>query len=185
MGDIVNINILTVGDFECNCYLLEKDNDMLIIDPGDDFSKISFNIKNKNLVGIIVTHYHFDHVGVIDELVKKYNVKVYDIHNMCEGENKIGNFNFEVIYTPGHKEDAITIYFREENVMFTGDFLFRDSVGRCDLPGGNVVDMIKSIEKIKEYKDTLVYPGHGKSTSLLYEIENNIYFKDSSILLND
>ena len=181
----MNIKRIIVGDLECNCYILEKGNDVLIIDPGDEFNKIRYNLKDKNLIGIIITHYHFDHIGALDELRNKYNVLVYDINNMYEGENKIGNFNFDVIYTPGHKEDAITIYFKKEKMMFTGDFLFKDNIGRCDLLGGNVLEMISSIEKIKKYDDSLVYPGHGEFTTLLYEIENNIYFKDSRRLLKD
>lgn len=179
----MNIKRIVVGELECNCYILEKDGNILIIDPGDEFDKVFSIIKDKKLIGIIVTHYHFDHIGLLDMLKDKYNVCVYDINNMCEGKNVIGNFNFEVIYTPGHKEDAITIYFRDENVMFTGDFLFKGSIGRCDLPGGNIFDMIASINKIKEYGNSLVYPGHGDSTNLLYEIKNNIYFKNTSILL--
>ena len=61
--------------------------------------------------------------------------------------------------------------------MFSGDFIFKESVGRCDLPGGNIGDMIKSINKIKEYDDDIViYPGHGDSTTIGYEKNNNIYF---------
>ena len=69
--------------------------------------------------------------------------------------------------------------------MFTGDFVFKDSVGRCDLPGGNPRDMINSIGKIKKYDDILIYPGHGDKTTLNYEKSNNIYFKYSSMLLVD
>ena len=129
--------------------------------------------------------YHFDHIGALDRLCEKYGVKIYDKNNMCEGENIIDDFKFLVIYTPGHKEDAITIYFNNENIMFSGDFIFKDSIGRCDLPGGNVQEMIKSIEKIKTYKDSMVYPGHGEYTTLKYEIENNVYFKYPDILLRD
>lgn len=104
---------------------------------------------------------------------------MYDRYNLFVGINKIDNFSFEVIYTPGHKEDAITIYFREEKVMFCGDFIFKDSIGRCDLPGGNIVDMKKSIDVIKKYDwDITIYPGHGNKTSLGYEINNNVYFND-------
>ena len=79
----------------------------------------------------------------------------------------MGNFNFEVIYTPGHKEDAITFYFKDYNAMFTGDFIFKDAIGRTDLPGGNMESMIESLNKIKSYnKDIIIYPGHGDKTTL-------------------
>ena len=166
-------------------YIIENNNSVLVIDPGDDFNKILNVIGNRNVVGIIITHYHFDHIGALSELKEKYNVSVYDINNMSEGENKIENFIFDVIYTPGHKEDAITIYFNDEKIMFTGDFIFKDGVGRCDLPGGNPKEMIASIERIKKYEEALIYPGHGDKTILSYEINNNIYFKYSSMLLNN
>ena len=174
----MNINVIKVGKLECNCYLLEKDNKVLVIDPGDEVDKIINMISDREVVGIIITHYHFDHIGALDKLVNKYKVCVYDKNNMNEGDNKIDNFSFLVIYTPGHKEDAITIYFKEDKVMFSGDFIFRDSIGRCDLPGGNFYDMSNSIEKIKKYdRDIIVYPGHGDKTNLGYEIDNNVYFK--------
>ena len=63
--------------------------------------------------------------------------------------------------------------------MFCGDFIFKDSIGRCDLSGGNIIEMLKSINKIKEYpKDITIYPGHGTKTTLGYEINNNPYFKE-------
>lgn len=182
VGDTVNINIVRVGELECNCYILEKNNNVLVIDPGDEIDKICFAIGNRNVVGVIITHYHFDHVGALQGVMDRYDAQVYDIHNMNEGINNIFDFRFNVIYTPGHKEDAITIYFEDENIMFIGDFIFRGSVGRCDLPGGSRTDMVKSIDKIKKYRDCLVYPGHGDSTTLEYEKENNIYFYDIGLL---
>lgn len=174
----MKIEKIVVGKLRCNCYILSIDNDVLIIDPGDDGDKIVNMVGNRNVLGIIITHHHFDHVGAVDKIISKYNALVYDKENLFEGNNSIGKFNFEVIYTPGHKEDLITLYFRENKVMFCGDFIFKNSIGRCDLEGGNVLDMMFSIDKIKRYdKDTIIYPGHGDSTTLGYEINNNPYFK--------
>ena len=174
----MNIEVVKVGELECNCYLLDIDNKVLVIDPGDNSDKIINKIGNREVVGIIITHYHFDHIGAIDDLVNKYNVLVYDKNNMDEGINKIDNFIFDVIYTPGHKEDCISVYFDEDKVMFVGDFIFRDSIGRCDLSGGNMNEMMISINKIKLYdRDIIVYPGHGDFTTIGYEIDNNIYFR--------
>ena len=179
----MNVNIVKVGELECNCYLLERDNKILVIDPGDNVDKIINMIGDREVVGVIITHYHFDHIGVLDEIVNRYNVNVYDKSNMNEGEFIIGDFIFNVIYTPGHKEDCISIYFVDEGMMFVGDFIFRDSIGRVDLPGGNIDDMICSINKIKNYDgDIVIYPGHGDSTTLGYEIDNNIYFRDINLM---
>lgn len=174
----MKIEHISVGKLDCNCYILSENNKVLVIDPGDEFKKIDRIIDNRKVVGVIITHHHFDHIGAISDFVSKYKCKVYDKHNLSEGLNKIDNFSFDVIYTPGHKEDSITIYFKEDKVMFCGDFIFKDSIGRCDLEGGDINLMFKSIAKIKKYdRDITLYPGHGIKTTLGYEMDNNIYFK--------
>lgn len=179
----MKIDIVKVGKLECNCYILDINGCVLVIDPGDEYLKIMDVIDDRKILGVIITHYHFDHIGALDELVNNHSVMVYDKNNMNEGENRIGDFCFDVIYTPGHKEDLVTIYFKKEKVMFCGDFIFRDCIGRCDLPGGNINDMIKSINKIKKYDDdTIIYSGHGDSTTIGYEKNNNMYFLDVNLL---
>lgn len=174
----MKIEIMNVGYLKCNCYLLDRNGSVLIIDPGDDYEEIVKKIGNRKVCGIIITHYHFDHIGAMDKIVKEYKCKVYDKFNLIEGNNKIDNFIFEVIYTPGHKEDLISIYFREEKVIFCGDFIFKNSIGRCDLSGGDISSMLESINKIKNYdREIIIYPGHGDKTTLGYEIDNNIYFR--------
>lgn len=175
----MKIDTIEVGYLKCNCYILDIDDHILVIDPGDEALKIIHAIGDRNLDGIVITHHHFDHDGAVEELVNKYNTKVYDKYNLSEGKNIIGKFEFEVIYTPGHKEDLITLYFKKNKMMFCGDFIFKDSIGRCDLDGGSVSDMRKSLDKIRNYdKDVVIYPGHGVKTTLGYEINNNPYFKE-------
>ena len=175
----MKIDCIKVGYLRCNCYILDIDNHVLIIDPGDEVDKIIRLLGNREVEGIIITHHHFDHDGGVSELVSKYHTEVYDRYNLSEGENKIDKFKFDVIYTPGHKEDLITIYFKKDKCMFCGDFIFKDSIGRCDLEGSNERDMMASIDKIKKYDDNItIYPGHGRTTTLGYEINNNPYFAD-------
>ena len=175
----MKIDKLKVGYLKCNCYILEVNNHVLIIDPGDEADRIINAIGNRMVDGIIVTHHHFDHDGAVDKLINKYNTKLYDKYNLNEGKNIVGKFSLEVINTPGHKEDAITLYFEDDKIMFCGDFLFRGSIGRCDLAGGNIHDMMRSIAKIKRYDaKIIIYPGHGEKTTLGYEINNNPYFKE-------
>ena len=175
----MNVKIIPVGYLQANCYIIEKNNKCLIIDPGDEADKIIKEISNLKPVGIIITHYHSDHIGALNEIKNKYNLKVYDINNMNEGTNKIDDFLFEVIYTKGHDNTCITVYFMNEKLMFTGDFLFKDSIGRIDLFNSNHDDMVESIAKIKKYPgDILVYPGHGYFTKLEFEKEHNYYFNN-------
>lgn len=172
----MKIKKVEVGYLEENCYVISINDECLIIDPGDEFLKIKKLINNKKVLGILITHYHFDHIGALEEAKKEYNVHIIDYKSNVV--QKIGLFNFEIIKTPGHKEDAVTYYFKDDKVMFVGDFIFEGSIGRCDLEGGNFEDMKKSISKIKEYdKDITLYPGHGNATTLKYEIENNPYMK--------
>ena len=171
----MDVKRVIVGELQTNCYIIEKDDECIIIDPGAEYLKIEQSI-NKKIVGIIVTHHHYDHIGALNYFEEEYKIPVYDYKNLFEGKNKIGKFKFEVIVTPGHTDDSISIYFEEVNILFTGDFIFYHSIGRTDLPTGNYSDMKKSIEKIKKYDNIDIYPGHGKITTLKEEKENNIYF---------
>ena len=162
----MKIDVVKVGYLETNVYILSKDGHTLIIDPGDEPEKIIEKVKSK-VDGIIITHHHFDHIGALDDIKEKYDTKVYDRYNLKEGENQIGEFVFEVIYTPGHTDDLISIYFKEDESLFCGDFIFKGSIGRFDFPESDFNDMQESIKKIIKYpKTTHIYPGHEDKTTL-------------------
>lgn len=174
----INIKIVKTGYLEENCYILEKEDECLIIDPGDEFFKIKKAV-TKKVTGILITHRHFDHIGALEDVIEEYRVPVYEKINIDEQTYKIGKFEFNVIFTPGHSKDSVVYYFYKEKVMFTGDFVLFHAIGRCDLEGGSIEEMQKSIEKIKKYDEKLCfYPGHGKSTTLLEEKINNFYFNN-------
>lgn len=125
----------------------------------------------------MVTHHHEDHVGALNPLIQKYNVPVYDAYSTKEQQYEVGPFTFEVIHTPGHSSDSITFYFKPYQIMFVGDFIFQNSIGRTDLETGNMETMRQSIAKIKAYSNEIrCYPGHGEKTTLGIEKVNNIYF---------
>lgn len=172
----MQIKRLIVGALETNCYILEQNNMVLIIDPGDEFELINSEISNKKVIGILITHYHFDHIGALEKLKNKYDVPIYDYHILDGKKINIENFNFILLHTPGHTSDSVTFHFINDNIMFTGDFIFRESIGRTDLATGNMSVMMMSIDRIKHHKDTKIYPGHGDSTTLDYEKKHNIYF---------
>lgn len=180
---------LVVGLYQENCYFLIKNSDLIIVDPGDEFDRINNKIISEklNLKAILITHAHFDHIGALEQLVNIYDVPIYynninneitydKLINIDEEKYEITNFSFEVIKTPGHRNDLVTYYFYNENIMFTGDFLFKDSIGRTDLEYASQSEMSKSIEKIKKYQDDIIiYSGHGDKTTLKNEKENNYY----------
>lgn len=174
----MQVRIIKVGNLQTNCYILIQDSKCLIIDPGDQFYSIQSQIGDNKLIGILITHRHPDHIGALDNFIHEYNVPVYDRRNMQEKEYEIEGFKFEVIYTPGHTIDSCTFFFYEYNFMFSGDFIFKGSIGRTDLPTGDNVEMRNSINKIKNYSDRIkVYPGHGDSTNLGIEKDTNVFFK--------
>ncbi len=176
----MEIEILKVGQLETNCYLVIKDKKCLIIDPGADEDFILERIRTLQLepIAILITHNHHDHIGSRDNIKDIYGIKVYDHNNLFEQKVFLKPFSFNVIYTPGHSSDSISFYFPEYDIMFTGDFIFKDDIGRVDLPTSSYEEMINSIKKVKEYDDDIIiYPGHGETTTLGYEIKNNEYFK--------
>ena len=153
----MDIICLVVGDLEENCYILKKDNNVLIIDPGSDSDKIIEVVGNASSVGILVTHYHFDHIGALKELEDYYHVKANQGNTF---------FNYEVISNPGHTLDSKSFYFPEINSIFVGDFIFMRGIGRCDL-GGDEKKMRESIKMfLKRFTNETIYPGHGPSTTL-------------------
>lgn len=173
----MNIEKVVVGELQENCYIVSKNNCCLVIDPGDEFNKIKETIGDKKVIGVLLTHHHFDHVGALKEVLEFYQTKLYDFNVLQEKEYIMDPFQFEVIYNPGHSIDSISFYFKEKQVMFVGDFIFFESIGRCDLEGGSFVQMQKSIEKLKQFpNDVTLYPGHGQKTTLEYEKRNNSFF---------
>ena len=174
----MEVKTIITGTLEENCYVLIKNNKCLVIDPGADYPKIKDAIGDNKVLGVLITHSHFDHVGALRNFLAKKSVKIFKKSNTLEKEYEIGDFTFECIYTPGHSADSVTFYFKEINSMFVGDFIFKESIGRCDLPTGDEHAMKRSLDNIKKYNpDTILYPGHGPATTLKEELKNNIYLK--------
>ncbi|NLY19538.1 MAG: MBL fold metallo-hydrolase [Clostridiaceae bacterium] len=157
---------------------------------------------------IILTHGHFDHIYYMDPVREKTGAKVC-IHELeadyltdpklngvalfpvkgatsfkpadillKDGDTlECGGLSYKIIHTPGHTKGGICIQL--ENNLFTGDTLFKGTIGRTDFPGGSVRDIKKSItEKLYNLPDdTTVYPGHGDATTIGYEKRHNPYFR--------
>lgn len=133
----------------------------------------------KNVLAVLITHYHFDHIGALGNLLDDYNCEVIDYKS--SQTQHINNFSFIILKTPGHTSNSVSYYFKNDNIMFTGDFLFKESIGRCDLDDGNYDIMLKSISKIKTYnKDIKIYPGHGDNSTLSHEFEYNVYLGENN-----
>lgn len=154
------IEKVVVGPLEENTYIVTVLDKTYLIDPGDEPKKIEEKLKDKNVVAILVTHHHFDHVKALSYFEKKYHLK----HNTYQDEN------FKIIKCPGHSKDSISFYFEKYKCMFCGDFIFKNGIGRMDLEGGSLQDMIKSLEEIAKIQEEItLYPGHGDTTTLQEE----------------
>lgn len=204
----MKIKRLELGFFRVNCYILTINKKTIIIDPGADFKIIDRYLVEENIAPqfILNTHGHYDHMGAVLELKSKYKIPFF-IHKLEEsiiknpdknlslffGENGLSfdtynlieeghskNFeglNIEIINTPGHTPGSIIIKY--DNLLLTGDLLFRGGVGRTDLPGGNIKKIKQSLRMLKKMdKKLIVYPGHGESSCLDYEFKTNYYLKD-------
>ncbi|MEI7499625.1 MAG: MBL fold metallo-hydrolase [Bacteroidota bacterium] len=160
------------------------------------------------LVRNLITHCHIDHVlgndfiaqtyGIYPEYYKSSNPFFhtlkeigssfgYSINRIPQPKRFIedgetlnwGNSLIMALYTPGHAEGSVCFYNEPRGFVITGDVLFKDTIGRTDLPSGNFEHLMQSI-KTKLFtlpEDTVVYPGHGPETSIGYEKENNPFIR--------
>ena len=196
------IKTLPVGMLETNCYIVtdEDTKKCVIIDPGGDSSMILDYIESNNLspVAVLLTHGHYDHHQALDVIIEDTGVPVYihedevdrsgqpKLHMLSDNGNlsfyaegaeiDIGNLRFKVIETPGHSLGSVTLIC--EDALFTGDTLFRGSIGRTDLEGGSEDVIMKSLKRLAELEgDYEVYPGHAESSTLSYERSFNGYMR--------
>lgn len=199
------IKKIPAGVYAANCYLLvdEETKETAVIDPGGDYDDISAQIKKLEckVKYVFLTHGHIDHCGAIGEFIRDFGTSIYlsakDMELMrnsayifgslkqeelehCvvieEGQKfMIGNQEIICIETPGHSPGGLC--FKAGNMLFSGDTLFLNSIGRSDLPGGDQDVLIRSIkEKLLTLGDEVqVYPGHGGSTNVKYEKTRNPY----------
>lgn len=185
-----------VGPLQTNSYLVicEKTDESVIIDPGDVSSELLEAIKRFPIKAILLTHGHFDHIGGVNAIANETGAPVLissldapmltdpDINGsymmgveirvnepsgfLLEGENiSFGQSSLKVINTPGHTQGGVS-FAADNEFIIAGDTLFRLSVGRWDLPGGDYANLVKTIKDVfsKMNESMIVYPGHGETT---------------------
>lgn len=206
-GETNMIKRLILGSMQTNCYVVYNEaHQCVVIDPGSQGKKVSHYIEENKLtlLGILLTHGHFDHVGAVDYLYLKYHCPIYThqetlplLHdsslNLSNFEEpfiveapiqcvdhqlNICDFHFTWLLLEGHCQGSSMIYYPQEDVLFSGDVLFKGSIGRFDFPTSSHLETKKSLNKIGSLDfDAKILPGHGEESTLHYEKMNNPYLK--------
>ena len=197
---------------QSNCYVISHGKDCYVMDPGQEkmTEVIEYIEKNElNLLGVLLTHGHWDHILGIPSILEYKKVPVYVSEGGYEflfnpelsllawregkfelnGDTQIitlkendklgkngkitettgsdGNFNFEIIETPGHSRGDICYYDRVNKALISGDTMFAGTYGRVDLPTSDPIQMGKSLKKLLALdEDVKVYPGHSFDTTI-------------------
>ncbi|MGL5313266.1 MAG: MBL fold metallo-hydrolase [Peptostreptococcaceae bacterium] len=199
--------ILLLGDIDVNCYFIEFNKKCYIVDPGYEKERVIEYVQSNNLevLGILLTHGHIDHIGAIDsfdvpvyihekeyEIIadnhkngfefygkeKPYDLDFIDIVKINENSIiEIDNKRIDVIHTPGHTVGSVCYKFEDD--LYTGDTLFEGTVGRWDFPTGNLDTLKNAIVNLIESmaEDIRIHPAHGESSTIGEEKRNNYFYK--------
>lgn len=188
------IKRIIVGPLQTNCYIVaSKKNNAFIVDPGEDIDRIRDFISEQKLKVqfIINTHCHIDHIKgdcelgfpiyiheldalALENPSENFSTFLFGEFKSCKPTKrlsdgqiiKLDDLDIEVIHTPGHTPGGICL--KLDRVVFTGDTLFRDGIGRTDLPGGSYDALLSSIKnRLLCLNDNIkIYPGHGEPSTI-------------------
>ena len=200
--------------FAANTYLLVGERSAIVVDPAVTVEAIKrqLDANNVKLVGIILTHGHFDHTMSVDTLRHNFDVPLmihkadaqmltngkingfYEFYGqecvhkaaqilLDDGDTiDLDNESIRILSTPGHSPGSICLLCPDgtsNGFIVTGDTLFSNTIGRCDLWGGDEGLMVNSLKRLKELPgDMTIYPGHGPEHVLDKALETALYYTD-------
>ena len=173
-----------------NTYYLEGEQHLIVVDPGSHWEAIRKTIEtiNKPVCAILLTHTHYDHIMSLDLVRDTYgNPPVYVAESeaswlythtyVFHEEYQIEEFRFTVLPTPGHSIGGVSLVFPDGHLVLTGDALFRETIGRTDLPTGSMEQLLHSVQtQLFTLPNYDVYPGHGPATTIAHEKTFNPFF---------
>ncbi len=199
----MEIKVIRLGHIAVNCYMVSTEKAAIVVDPGfsskivEDF--LLENLEKERL--ILLTHGHFDHIGdaahlrditdtdiaigenedfalsdTLYNLSDQFHAHIEpfsaDVLLKDDEDINVGDITVKTIFTPGHTLGGVSYLI--DDVLFSGDTLFNLSIGRTDLPGGNIDLLKQSIDKLFLLKgETTVLSGHGEPTTIAFEKANN------------
>ncbi len=187
------IHIVDGPPLYTNCFLMiGDDGHAAVVDPAASEARFVAAIEENKatLTHILLTHGHHDHIGSVEALRTKYGAKVYmhkadadqfgikaDEYYTDFGEIVLDDMKFKTIFTPGHTPGSTCIICGD--MMFSGDTLFAQDIGRTDLPGSNPAHMKESLKKLVDavQEDVQVLPGHEEFSTMDYEKKHNPYLR--------
>ncbi len=189
------------NDVFAHSYLLCRFDSCFLIDPSHDYEIIKRDLAGRKLIGLLLTHAHYDHIDIIGEFDVPIYLHFSDAHLLFE-DSRNGyaplrhpykkkelelryvshgmKINFadqfiEVLHTPGHTKGSVSYLYNQK--LYSGDTLFKGSVGRHDLYSGSLVSLKKSVLLLCSLPaNTKVYPGHGEKTTIRNEQKNNQFY---------
>lgn len=204
----MQLDQMTLGMFQTNCYILVQHGhqNCVLIDPAGEPQLLLRKLDHMALTpaAVLLTHSHYDHILAVPALQQRWpELPVYchpldwpealeevdmgmtfptvtAFHNLLplqEGDRlDLAGISFQVLHTPGHTPGSVT--FATEDMLFTGDTLFRGSIGRTDFAGGNSAQLTTSLARLAALKgDYRVYPGHEGCTTLEQERQHNVWLR--------
>ncbi len=185
----------------CNTYFIDRDKKILI-DPGHEhlFSHVLQGLQGlgtevSEINTVLITHGHPDHLEAAFRLqhpallamsreeyrfIKEWAGPYYDIpapdFYLMEGELTLGDVTLEVLETPGHSPGSVCLYWPENRVLFTGDVVFNQGIGRTDLPEGSGSRLKESIRRLKDLDVDILLSGHGDILAGKEAVQQNFRF---------
>lgn len=200
----IDVDVLTVGPFQSNCYVVRPtpSGPAVVVDPGDDPERIVASLADDEVAAILLTHAHLDHLGGVAALARETGAPVHlhpgdrflydaaDQHarmfgvsvdpppppdvELAEGDElRFGRLRFSVRHVPGHSPGHVI--FVGHGAAFVGDCVFAGSIGRTDLPGGDMRTLLSGIRRkiLSLPPETVLYPGHMGPTTVEREGRTN------------